>query len=56
LGCDVEGKGKPLHHYREYIEELYDGERLEELITNGEETKLPIRRSEFELAFRLETK
>ncbi|KAF0753702.1 craniofacial development protein 2-like [Aphis craccivora] len=34
----------------EYIEELYEGEKLEEITIDEEETKLPILKSEFELA------
>lgn len=39
-----------IKRWKEYIEELYEGEKLEEITTNEEETKLPILRSEFELA------
>lgn len=35
---------------REYIEKLYDGEQLEVLTTNEEETNLSILKSEIELA------
>jgi len=39
-----------IKRWKEYIEELYEGEKLEKITTDGEETKLPILRSEFELA------
>ena len=39
-----------IKRWKEYIEELYDGEKLEEITTNEEKIKLPILRSEFELA------
>jgi hypothetical protein len=39
-----------IKRWKEYIEELYEGEKLEEIITNEEKTKLPILRSEFEVA------
>jgi len=35
--------------WKEYIQELYEGEKLEEITTNEEETKLPISKPEFEL-------
>jgi len=38
-----------IKRWKEYIEELYEGEKLEEITTYEEETKLPILRSEFEL-------
>jgi len=39
-----------IKRWREYIEELYEGEKLEKITTNEEKTKLPILRSKFELA------
>ncbi|VVC33883.1 Hypothetical protein CINCED_3A000978 [Cinara cedri] len=38
-----------IKRWKEYIEELYEGEKLEEITTDEEETKLPILKSEFEL-------
>lgn len=39
-----------IKRWKEYIEELYEGEKLEEITTNEEKIILPILRSEFELA------
>ncbi|KAL4152963.1 hypothetical protein QTP88_000796 [Uroleucon formosanum] len=39
-----------IKRWKEYIEELYEGEILEEITTNEKKSKLPILRLEFELA------